>query len=1476
VGKWVADGVDLSTYATNISNRAAGWAVPGRRGANVELPNQHGARHVRNKVYEQGSLSLSMWAVGCLTDGTFPETPSRAEVCRENLERLIHVLTKPGGGLVDLQRIESPGFGAVNKMPNPGSEGFTSGPVLYRNEVVNPRGQVVSAQPMHMNMHPNPNLVTKSAFQVTGENLVMDPTSKAYRSATPLALETNYFWPSAMEFTTVGAAAGAPFVATSAANTYQTVSSGEPGTKGLRTLLTANLAAGVVFLSRTRTIGPTSGQRTFYRCRIRRGTVTSTGLTVEVRVTWRDNANAILGTPMAWQSHALANAGVWNTLHVPTASIGVAPTGATGVIVEFRTGTGSWVIGEGLYTDGHFVGKVPNLDSTTPVPYALDGVDEWGVQATADASNSDWLVGKVDPRWTVEPKTSAYHAFAVTPHNTATGVSLVLIASADVASGTQSFTLECAEPTPGTQYMMQFGWRSIVGTTSTVQLLYSSDGGATKTPASAAVSCVGQSATSTAAQGDWLNAGNYLGLAASTVIPSSSSDRFYIRVTIPVRRSGAPTFLIYNMGVNSQLGGAAGDNGATVNSQYAWSGTPRFSKTNYLKQIPLGMTATSPWIDGTSNGLNGIHTAESQWIGSGDGGLYLEDIPVDEHSIADGMFFSCQGWSPSSGSSPAAGTLFPPAPATVRWVVEAYDATDALLQTYTGANATPAIAVTSPPTLVELSIPFLPAATSYVRARVGMVSPTAGQRFWGQRFMVNNRAFRPGYAVGGGATNHLWEGAANASRTKVMGTYPTGWRAYRGVPTPASAAGAGIYLRSTWKDELATEVPASIEAAGLVNVGCMAATDFDCGVYAQAVSNGTVTDERFMGSLLGLLPSNLTQMQKLQCVLESPGDLTHVRIVLRRWTGDWGTGTDRYGRIDDIYVIRNADALIPRLNGNRMLNTDYVRGTAGWSTASNEVAVDTASIAIRTTIGLSLRTTGKRSLFNLGRIPVVAGDSVFAWAKVQATHPHELWVNFWTNGMSLVQAVKVDDTTSTGITIESGTAVVPATAVWATLQTRFTTFTGAEVLDLFGMYGVQVVANRDYLPTIDPLRWRYVDGSTGADSLGRAARWEGTADLSRTEVLPQIPIGWMTPGMLASSDPSVRPPGSVGLVVVVPGGASFDTSAVAGYTGGYFSGFEETAAPPTTEYARYATVPVARDGTWLSAQVALARTQVSSRFVVSLVGYDDETGSNPVVIRTTELAELTGIVKWQDVEATAAYYGLRVDYIEDETNNGIAGYIDNILLMDNADPIGNEYPGYFDGSRSSASWNGTANDSPSTFYGGARRAYGEVLDPITPSSMAAGTRAELEVTYKIPATFWQDLATTTMTFETSTGTTTFDLDDFAEMTAPLEDSKISIALTEGTATLTSIRLTDVASGAWLAIANPAPSAVPIIIDAGDFSVVRAPTNLIRSVTKGGPARFFTLNAPGYNLPPQLRVQLVGAFTGVIRINVTGTRKYQIA
>lgn len=90
--RWLADEVDLSAYAWNIS--AQTLSVPALRGSNLEMPMRDGFIHVPNRASSPGEVSLSMWVLGANPDGSTPGVrSSRRALFEKNLHFLLGVLT---------------------------------------------------------------------------------------------------------------------------------------------------------------------------------------------------------------------------------------------------------------------------------------------------------------------------------------------------------------------------------------------------------------------------------------------------------------------------------------------------------------------------------------------------------------------------------------------------------------------------------------------------------------------------------------------------------------------------------------------------------------------------------------------------------------------------------------------------------------------------------------------------------------------------------------------------------------------------------------------------------------------------------------------------------------------------------------------------------------------------------------------------------------------------------------------------------------------------------------------------------------------------------------------------------------------------------------------------------------------------------------------------------------------------------------
>ena len=116
---WSVDGKDLSNLAWNIKSRSAGWSVPGRSGENIRVPGKHGSFWTPNKTYEEGRLTLSMWADGCNEDGTIPQSEDARKKVRDNLDKLTSMFSTNRRLLTIRQTTGNAGSSLVNDLTNP-------------------------------------------------------------------------------------------------------------------------------------------------------------------------------------------------------------------------------------------------------------------------------------------------------------------------------------------------------------------------------------------------------------------------------------------------------------------------------------------------------------------------------------------------------------------------------------------------------------------------------------------------------------------------------------------------------------------------------------------------------------------------------------------------------------------------------------------------------------------------------------------------------------------------------------------------------------------------------------------------------------------------------------------------------------------------------------------------------------------------------------------------------------------------------------------------------------------------------------------------------------------------------------------------------------------------------------------------------------------------------------------------------------
>lgn len=92
--KLTIDGIDMQTLAWNIRDRGGRWTFPSKQGTNINVPGRNGTLWVRNKTFDENNITMQMWAVGCNPDGSFPTDRTRAQQCRDNLDKLGRLFSK--------------------------------------------------------------------------------------------------------------------------------------------------------------------------------------------------------------------------------------------------------------------------------------------------------------------------------------------------------------------------------------------------------------------------------------------------------------------------------------------------------------------------------------------------------------------------------------------------------------------------------------------------------------------------------------------------------------------------------------------------------------------------------------------------------------------------------------------------------------------------------------------------------------------------------------------------------------------------------------------------------------------------------------------------------------------------------------------------------------------------------------------------------------------------------------------------------------------------------------------------------------------------------------------------------------------------------------------------------------------------------------------------------------------------------------
>lgn len=193
---WYLDGFNLSTLATNVKSRSAGWSIPGKIGDNIRVPGRHGAFFTEGKTYDEGDLTLSMWAAGCNEDGTLPLEDDAKKKVRDNLDKLTSLFT-PSNRLLNLRQITGTEVALINEITNPGMTSATStGYPLAHNAIINGDKSQNTSREVSRNVFTNPYLKGQNSDEyVISEDLNPDPIGTMHASDPKQYMLRGYYYP---------------------------------------------------------------------------------------------------------------------------------------------------------------------------------------------------------------------------------------------------------------------------------------------------------------------------------------------------------------------------------------------------------------------------------------------------------------------------------------------------------------------------------------------------------------------------------------------------------------------------------------------------------------------------------------------------------------------------------------------------------------------------------------------------------------------------------------------------------------------------------------------------------------------------------------------------------------------------------------------------------------------------------------------------------------------------------------------------------------------------------------------------------------------------------------------------------------------------------------------------------------------------------------------------------------------------------
>lgn len=985
---WIIDGIDLSNYAFNISNRSAGWKMPGKRGENLVIPGRNGALWVPNKPFEQGQLTLSMWAVGATETGDWPAHGDAARQCRDNLDKLTALFSQ-SHKLLNVVKVLGKAFGALNAVSNPAFEGVATDYAAYSNYITNPAFRKMLTKGLISNLLVNPNFITPQAgpaFVESHRVINPDPAAKFYRNgAAIVTIDDNYVPFPSFELSTSLDSWNAGTNIDKAIVAATTESLG--GSSVARFQAAAALAANAVIAQRGLFLVHQGG-RPNLRFRVRRAAGTAAGTrTIQIRLVAQD-ASEVTQTPV----------GVYKTVTLPAgttwtdATFGneidygsyVMASPTTRMRVDIRTGE-AWSTGDGIIIDQMALrGRIYRSASATshtvdpaspfyntPGPY-FDGSSGWGGlswDGTVNNSVSRWKTTP-DTRWVAEAATStsnAFYAFADVPSDTdPNGTVLGFVSYGFVTGGTQGFTQDVTDAAVvGEPYVLRFNARALSGATCKVQLQ-------SKQPADAGwttrqeITLTGAGTAS--ATGTRMN-GVLTPYTVSDAYTPVSDDSLRIRVEVPVRTDGHHVLQFSYLGVSTFPANISGDSVSTVNSQFSWAGTARNSASIYAQR--------------RVNRLTGRHALIStvQPIGASGPELIVESLAKSSNDPLAKVVFEAialpadhQGFSAvvqaatqqNSDASVLNGGTPPDSPAG-QLVLEFLDAGSSVIQTFTSA-ATPlqlAASTTSAQfTPIALQVPkaSVPVEATQVRMSVQMVSPFIRANFlWVWRPLLMPTAmttttlgvpsFFSGATSAASPFTYGWAGTANDSISQARVSVPASWYVTEGqqfVNTVVSAVPERISARSTLQTagsspRVGFGIPlSSVLPAGQYTIGCKCRASLESApgtetttsspvmVMVEFWNGNTRVSSHNVGTVSAKTGGSL-QTLRGQGTITVPGAFSEVRVIFVSQRID---AAYLVAEMNSAYLTGNDETTvtnpIPRTDFNRVPNAGFERGLDLW------------------------------------------------------------------------------------------------------------------------------------------------------------------------------------------------------------------------------------------------------------------------------------------------------------------------------------------------------------------------------------------------------------------------------------------------------------------------------------------------------------------------------------------------------------------